>query len=171
MILKFAFLLILLKLALVVIIVYDWKWRIIPNYITYTLFFSGFLWYSFYFGWTGFKFAFWGSVIGGGIFLIFYLSGGMGAGDIKLLSGIGAILGVKKMIYVIVLTSLLGGILSIIFIFRTLIVRYNAEIKLYKKNRWSFRNLIQNIRQSIQNESIPYGIAIAIGTMIALCIS
>lgn len=49
----------------------------------------------------------------GVIFLIFYLSGGMGAGDVKLIAAVGCIAGLSNSVYLLVLTALAGGVMGI----------------------------------------------------------
>jgi prepilin peptidase CpaA len=44
------------------------------------------------------------------VLLLFYLLGGMGAGDVKLMAGIGAWLGLKLTLYVFLSSSLIAGI-------------------------------------------------------------
>src|SRR5437867_6136770 len=51
-----------------------------------------------------------GSVVGFLIFLIFFLLGGMGAGDIKLMAGFGAVLGLSQILQAALLTAILGAI-------------------------------------------------------------
>ena len=41
---------------------------------------------------------FWARLAGAGVFLIFYLLGGMGGGDVKLMAGFGAVLGVPRLL-------------------------------------------------------------------------
>ncbi len=48
-------------------------------------------------GWRGAGSALLGTLAGAGVFLIFYLLGGMGGGDVKLMAGFGALLGVKRL--------------------------------------------------------------------------
>ena len=49
----------------------------------------------------------------GVIFLIFYLSGGMGAGDVKLIAAVGCIAGLSNSVYLLVLTALANGVMGI----------------------------------------------------------
>ena len=44
-------------------------------------------------GWRGAGSALLGTLAGASVFLIFYLLGGMGGGDVKLMAGFGALLG------------------------------------------------------------------------------
>jgi len=53
-------------------------------------------------------------VICGLVFLLFYLAGGMGAGDVKLIMAVGCIAGLSHVAYLLVLTALSGGAMAIV---------------------------------------------------------
>jgi prepilin peptidase CpaA len=52
-------------------------------------------------------------IICGLVFLVFYLAGGMGAGDVKLIMAVGCIAGLSHVAYLLVLTALSGGAMAI----------------------------------------------------------
>jgi prepilin peptidase CpaA len=54
-----------------------------------------------------------GTLAGGGAFLIFYILGGMGGGDIKLMAGFGALLGPLLALKMALWTAGFGGILAV----------------------------------------------------------
>ncbi len=54
-----------------------------------------------------------GGLICGIVFLLFYLAGGMGAGDVKLIAAVGCLAGLSNAGYVLVLTALSGGVMAI----------------------------------------------------------
>jgi len=47
------------------------------------------------------------------VFLAFYIAGGMGAGDVKLIMAVGCIAGFSHIAYLLVLTALSGGVMAI----------------------------------------------------------
>ena len=55
-----------------------------------------------------------GLVAGLALFMPFFLLGGMGAGDVKLLAALGAWLGAGNVFWVAIYTSLIGGVLAIV---------------------------------------------------------
>ncbi len=59
-----------------------------------------------------------GLIIGGFLFILIYIfsKGGIGGGDIKLISVLGFILGIPKIFLSIFLSFLLGGVVSIVFL-------------------------------------------------------
>ena len=53
------------------------------------------------------------SLIGFGVFLVFYLMGGMGGGDVKLMSGFGALLGDGRILPAALLAAASGGVMAL----------------------------------------------------------
>jgi prepilin peptidase CpaA len=53
-------------------------------------------------------------LICGVVFLVFYIAGGMGAGDVKLITAVGCIAGLPHVPYLLVLTALCGGAMAIV---------------------------------------------------------
>ena len=64
-------------------------------------------------GWMGGLYALGGAAVGFAVFLIFYLLGGMGGGDVKLMAGFGALLGPSGCLWAALLTAGVGGILAV----------------------------------------------------------
>lgn len=64
-------------------------------------------------GWHGLADSALGAAVGFGVFLIFYLLSGMGGGDVKLMAGFGALLGVPGVLYAALLAAAAGGILAV----------------------------------------------------------
>lgn len=97
--------------------------------------------------------------IGTGFFTLvpFYLLGGMGAGDVKLFSAIGAFLGPQSTLFAVALTLMAGALIALIvyFFHRQ---RINSDI----------RNSETNL--AIKPISFPYAPAIALGTVGTLMI-
>jgi prepilin peptidase CpaA len=55
-----------------------------------------------------------GLVTGIGILLVFFLMGGMGAGDVKLMGSAGAWLGLQKILYVFLASALIAGVYALV---------------------------------------------------------
>ncbi|MFN7922642.1 MAG: A24 family peptidase [Bryobacteraceae bacterium] len=72
-----------------------------------------------------------GAAAGFGIFLVFYVLGGMGGGDVKLMTGFGALLGATRLVQAAILTAILGGILAGLVLgagyLRRAMAKYKAE--------------------------------------------
>lgn len=126
--LRFAILVPMLLSAFVV----DYKIQIIPNRLNFTMFEIGII-FTFIFGIQNLNVAkdmLLGMLIGGGIFLLITLIGGliagkeaMGLGDVKLMGALGLYFGAVDISLISVLSFLIGAIVSIVI----LIAKKNRE--------------------------------------------
>lgn len=100
-----------------------------------------------------------GAVLGGGLFFVLYLSGGMGGGDVKLMAAIGSLLGVGFCLTALFYTSLVGAALALgVLIWKGRLLdglRGTGRIFLPWRDR----------TRDPAPVTIPYGVAIAFGTM------
>ena len=65
----------------------------VPNWLTFPMIISGWIYsatLSPWAGWDGLLYSLWGTAVGMALLLPAYAIGGMGAGDVKLLAGVGA---------------------------------------------------------------------------------
>lgn len=144
----------------------DLKYKIIYNYITFPAIILGLSLNLLYSGLSGLKSAMLGLLVGGFILLIFYLSGGVGAGDIKFLAAIGSLKGASFVFYSTLYGAILGGFFAIFYL-------------LYKNLLIStFLNIINIIRNIFVNEKekvnlskiktvyLPYGFFLGLGAIL-----
>ena len=100
-------------------------------------------------GWTGAMHSLFGSAIGFAVFLIFYLLGGMGGGDVKLMAGFGALLGDAQIVPASLWAALAGGLMAAAYLaVRAVARQFGSGGK--------------------AGESIPYAPAITAGAWLAL---
>src|SRR5512136_548273 len=85
----------ILLIVLAIAAITDVRTRRIPNWLTYPTMGAGLSYHVYANGWQGFLFGLEGLLLGFALLLVFYLLGGMGAGDVKLMAGVGSILGPK----------------------------------------------------------------------------
>jgi len=106
----------LVSVVLVVAAVIDgWALKV-PNWITFPMIISGWI-YSFAAGGVeGLSWSLAGSVVGLLLLYPLYSVGGMGAGDVKLLAGIGAWVHVEHTWQVFVATTIVGAVMAVIMI-------------------------------------------------------
>ena len=88
-----------------------WR-RNISNWIPLCALLAGFAWHTSQSGWKGAATAAIGTTVGFLVFLVFYLLGGMGGGDVKLMAGFGALLGLSRLIEAALWTAILGALLA-----------------------------------------------------------
>ena len=128
--------------------------RQIANWIPLAALAAGFGWQVGQSGLRGVLYAGIGTVAGFAVFLIFYLLGGMGGGDVKLMAGFGALLGFHQLITAALWTAGVGGLIAL----GVLGVRASR------------RALGWTTRQGKDQESIPYAPAIALGVWLSLLV-
>ena len=87
----------------------------------------------------------------------FYAAGGLKAGDAKLLMAIGALRGINFLLYAAVYGALIGGVLAVGFILRRRLARPVA-------------GAAPATMSGIMKTSIPYGVALGIGGLLALAL-
>ena len=87
--------------------------RQIANWIPLAALAAGFGWQIGQSGWSGLLYAGIGTAAGFAVFLIFYLLGGMGGGDVKLMAGFGALLGFHQLMEAALWTAGVGGVIAV----------------------------------------------------------
>ena len=92
-----------------------WKYRV-HNVLTIPLFLSGIVYHTIISGWGGLGDSLLGGLFGFGILFAPYLLGLMGAGDVKLLAGVCAWLGLGLAVVVFASTSLVAGVYALALI-------------------------------------------------------
>ena len=105
---------IILVIVLLTAVVTDLKSYRIPNWLTVPAMACGLLLHAMLHGQSGLIMSLEGLGLGLGLFLVFYVMGGMGAGDVKLMAAIGSILGPEGVLATAVVTGLLGGVYAIV---------------------------------------------------------
>ncbi len=106
----------LVAFTLVVAAVIDGMYLKVPNWLTIPMIISGWAFSFAVAGWSGLGWSFLGSIVGLILLLIVYSIGGMGAGDVKLLAGIGAWLHVEHTFWIFIATTIVGGIMALAMI-------------------------------------------------------
>ncbi len=165
-------------------IYFDLTKKKIPNFLTFPVMLWGLCFYTFTGKFEGFLFSLFGLLLGIGLFLIPFMMGGMGGGDVKLLGAIGALKGVEFIFTATLYTALCGGVIAVIYlIFKgqflvTLKKVIGIAVKpflflLSIKFKNPFLNNLSLLLSSPQQDknaplSFPYGVAIGLGTVITL---
>ena len=146
-----------------------WKLKV-PNWITFPMILSGWAASGIAFGWGGLGASLWGTAVGLGLLLPAYAVGGMGAGDVKLLAGVGAWVGVSQTFWAFAASAVIGAVIAIVMVVVSRRWRHHqqqffgilTEILLIRSP--SKLSEIAAERKSTMM-LLPYGIPIAIGTI------
>lgn len=160
---------IFLCIVLIVCVITDIKSRKILNLVTLPTIILACVYHMFSSGIEGFLFSGKGFLVGFALLIIPYLLGGMGAGDVKLMAAIGALMGTSFVFYSFIYTALIGGVIALLFIikangFKNFIKSFFFNVVFFKSSVGSLI-ITKNEKGSI---TFPYGVAIALGTVCTL---
>jgi prepilin peptidase CpaA len=96
--------------------IYDIRFRRIPNWLVLAGIITGFAWNLYSGGWPGLGHSGEGLGLGFALYFPLYLLKARGAGDVKLLAAVGAIVGPGNCFWVFILTAILGGIIAMVIL-------------------------------------------------------
>lgn len=168
------FITIMIVAALTVATVTDLRSQRIYNWLTFPLMLSGLLAHTLFSGWDGFLLSAGGFALGLGVMIVPFFLGMMGAGDVKLMAGIGAWLGAPATLTAFLITCIAGGFYAIF-----VLIRHRKYMKAVFANIWgTFLRTMSTHKfeySPVANEqALPrlcYGVAIAIGTLAAMSLN
>ena len=149
----------ILLIFLAVAVATDIHRRRIPNVLVAIMLGCGIVLHMSFLGGSGALPAFGGVVTGFLILIPFYALGGLGAGDVKLLAGVGSFLGPWGVVLAGVFTLALGGVLGLAVIFWQRVGSVLAA---------RFLSIHPSVPIETSAVKIPYSLAIAAGTLAAL---
>lgn len=163
------FLILLLLSILSISAIIDFRAQKIPNMITFPAMIIALLYHLLAHGIDGLIFSASGLSTGIGLLIIPYILGGTGAGDVKLMGAVGAILGSKSVFVAFLLTALLGGIYAVILIlinkkqFKGFFKKQLITLKLFILTR---EFIPDPVEKNTKKPKLSYGVVIALGTFI-----
>ncbi len=142
----------------------------VPNWITFPFILGGWIYSGWAFGWEGLGYSLFGTLIGLALLLPAYAIGGMGAGDVKLLAGVGAWMHASHTFWAFAFSAIVGALLAIAM------VLYRRAFRKHLDQFWLIASEIMTIRDPNQLSQIaadrkpsmmllPYGIPIAVGSI------
>jgi prepilin peptidase CpaA len=150
---------------------FDVRSRRIPNFVTAPAFLAGLLLHLGIDGWRGLAASLAAGSLCGALFLIFYLAGGMGAGDVKLVAAAAALAGLPNVTALLIFTSLAGGAMGILLA----LVRGRFKATLFNvtvlTSHHQHLGLTPHPELNVRNGNtlrLPYGLAIAAGCCVTL---
>jgi len=143
----------------------------IPNRMTYGALLAGLAARFFVSGWTGVLEGILATLICGGVFLLFFMLGGMGAGDVKLMAAIGCWAGIRQGLITMLATAIAGGLLAVgymVFYHRASRTIHNMGSLLRFHLTSGLRSHPEINLKSPDAVKIPYAVAIAMGTVYSM---
>lgn len=159
------------SIALLVAAIIDGLQLKVPNWLTFPLVIGGWFYSAFAFGWAGLGWSLLGTAVGLGLLLPLYSIGGMGAGDVKLLAGVGAWVHATHTLNAFFVSAIVGGLLAIAM------VAWRRDFRKHAQQFFAILNEVMMIRDPVRLSAIaaerkssmyllPYGIPIMIGTIL-----
>ncbi len=147
----------------------DLRTRRIPNLLTGSSMLAGLALHLILGGWAQLGMAAAAAAIGGGIFLVFYLAGGMGAGDVKLMAAVACLAGYHSVAELLVSTAIMGGVFAIALALVHGQLKQTAKniVALFLHHRSA--GLTPHPDLNVTNHRtlrLPYAVAIAAGCLI-----
>jgi prepilin peptidase CpaA len=149
---------------------FDLKTRKIPNRLIVAGLFCGILMHALQHGISGICDSVGSALLAGGIFLVFYLLGGMGAGDVKLMAAVASLAGFESTPYLLVLVGLAGGVMALALATWRGRMRESLHNVLTLTSHHLSKGLSPHPELNVRNANmlrLPYGLAIAAGCTLA----
>lgn len=153
--------------------IYDFRFRLIPNWLNLSGLILGFGLNAFFFQGHGAVWAGQGLLLAAAVYMPLYLLRGMGAGDVKLMAALGSLVGPGNWLQIFVATALIGGAAAVVLT----IVK-----KRFIGTCWNLWFLIREFAQlrlphrinselDVRNPAslrMPHGVLIAVGSLVYL---
>lgn len=148
---------------------FDWKSRRIPNAVTFSMIVLGLILNFMNQGASGISTSLAGLSFGFLLLVVPFAAGGVGAGDVKLLGGVGSLMGPEFVLKAFLASAVFGGLFSIVAAIRRRTLR-----KTFRgvKDRIIYLILTRKVPQEERGETtkplgIPYAFAIGCGALFA----
>lgn len=166
----------LVTTALVVAAVIDGIQLKVPNWLTFPFIITGWIYSSLAFAfegdawYAGLGYSLLGTAVGCALLLPAYAIGGMGAGDVKLLMGVGAWMHSTTTFYGFCVSAVVGGVLAVgIVLSKQKFTKHYGQFWLILHEITTIRDPDKLSGIAAERKSsmqlLPYGIPIAIGTI------
>jgi prepilin peptidase CpaA len=157
--------------------IYDVRYRRIPNWLTLSGILLGLLLNAWLVDegrpWLGLIFSLKGLGLGFGFYFFLYMLHAMGAGDVKLMAAVGALVGAENWFGIFILTAILGGITGGILVLVRKRVKHTlfnmsfivSELKSGRSAHLGKEELDVKSSKALRQ---PHGAIIALGTIVFL---
>jgi len=157
--------------------VYDVRYRRIPNWLSLSGVLFGLALNTFlYQGWPGLRLSLMGLGMGFGVYFLLYALRAMGAGDVKLMAAVGALVGWRDWFGTFLVTAIIGGAMALILV---------AARGRVKKTLWNVSFILSELKSGrpaymrkeeldVRNPralGLPHGAVIAVGTIFFLALA
>jgi prepilin peptidase CpaA len=110
-------------------------------------------------------------LIAGAIFMVFHLAGGMGAGDVKLMAGLGCIAGTADVCNLLIATAVLGAVCALALAISRGMLRRTLGNMLVLVAHHRVNGMAAHPELNVANEStlrLPYAVPMAMASALVL---
>ena len=160
--------------------VYDMRYRRIPNWLNVTGVVLGLAMNAWLIKdgspWAGLVFSLKGLGMGFGVYLVLYALHAMGAGDVKLMTAVGAMVGWEDWFGIFILTAVIGGLSAVVLALargrlRNTLFNVGFILNEFKSGRPAYLKKEELDVKSSKALRQPHGTVIAVGTICFLLLS
>jgi prepilin peptidase CpaA len=142
----------------------------VPNWLTYHLVLAGWAYATWSHGGAGFLWALAGTVVGLAVLLPLYAIGGMGAGDVKLMAGVGAWVGPAVTFWAFATSAVVGGAMAVaMVVWSGDYIRHWVLLQSIGHEILTVRNPSKLAASAAERKPsmmlLPYGIPLAVGSI------
>ena len=151
----------------------DLRSRRIPNWLTGPALLGGLLLHLAIGGPLQALWALLSGFIAGAVFLVFFLAGGMGAGDVKLISALATIAGLASVRDLLLSTVIAGALFALVFAALRGQLRHTLRNVVTLIGHHQTHGLEPHAELNVRNGSnlrLPYALPIAAGCGVTLCL-
>ena len=151
--------------------VFDMRNRRIPNRLTGPVLLLGLAAHTFFSGWRGLADAMGSALLGGVVFLLFHLAGGMGAGDVKLMAATASVVGLSPLGTLLISTGLAGGLLALAASVARGVLRQTMANTFALTAHHRLNGLSPHPELNLRNPNtirLPYAVPVAVGCLCVL---
>ena len=150
----------------------DWRTRRIPNWLTMPALVLGIGTHALAAGWPGAKASLEGAGLAMAILLPFVIVRGLGAGDWKLMTAVGALLGPGLFIVALLASVFVSGLMAMVHLVRhgmVMTTLRNLVVLVRGVFSFGFRSHPEISLDNPKLLKVPFGVAAAIATVICYC--
>lgn len=147
----------------------DVRTRRIPNLLTGPFILIGLLLHLALGGFSQLGLSAAAGLIAGSVFLVFHLAGGMGAGDVKLMTAVACLAGYHSVLELLVATAIMGGVFAVVLA----VSRGKLKETLLNTGALFAHHRREGLKphpslnlENTRTLRLPYGVAIAAGCLI-----
>ena len=142
----------------------------VPNWLTFHLVIGGLAFAAWSHGVAGFLWALEGAALGLALLLPLYAIGGMGAGDVKLLAGVGAWVGPAVTLWAFATSAVVGGVMALAMVaWSGEFIRHWVQFQAIGHEILTVRNPAKLAATAAARKPtmmlLPYGIPLAVGSI------